>query len=106
MGTGSSAGSLGTQVWAATLLREFRYRNAAVLADSYAGIFPIGTQGPLLKSFGMCDLGLLSAVLKRSCDMETLDVQTIFEAAMHDNPQVAFASIDSKSDAIQIAFYE
>merc|ERR1711920_968510 len=36
----------------------------------------------------------------------SLDVQTIFVNTMKAFPEVAFASIDSKGDAIQIAFYQ
>ena len=52
--SGCSAGSLGTQAWAAELLSELSYDEAAVVVDSYAGVFPNGTQGPLIVDYGMC----------------------------------------------------
>eukprot|EP00418_Pyrodinium_bahamense_P071153 CAMPEP_0179096446 /NCGR_PEP_ID=MMETSP0796-20121207/44338_1 /TAXON_ID=73915 /ORGANISM="Pyrodinium bahamense, Strain pbaha01" /LENGTH=553 /DNA_ID=CAMNT_0020794165 /DNA_START=31 /DNA_END=1692 /DNA_ORIENTATION=+ len=104
--TGSSAGALGAQLWAKTLLREFRYRDAAVIADSYAGIFPIGVQGRIQKESGLCGTELLSGPLLLACQAGTIDVQRIFEDAMHCFPHVAFASLDSKIDEVQIAFFE
>jgi len=104
--TGSSAGALGTQIWSRALLGEFSYRAAAVIADSYAAIFPVGVQGGMMKSFGMCNNGLLTNTLSFFCNTGTVDVQRIFERAMWEYPKVAFANLDSKIDFVQIAFYK
>ena len=51
---GCSAGSIGAQFWADKLLTNFPSASAAVVPDSYAGVFPPGTMGPLMKTFGKC----------------------------------------------------
>lgn len=40
---GSSAGSLGTQLWANKLLKTVKHKKALVVPDSYSGVFPPGT---------------------------------------------------------------
>ena len=40
---GSSAGSLGTQLWANKVLRTVKHKKALVVPDSYSGLFPPGT---------------------------------------------------------------
>lgn len=40
---GSSAGSLGTQLWANKLLKTVKHKKALVVPDSYSGLFPPGT---------------------------------------------------------------
>jgi len=37
---GSSAGSLAAQLWSDFLLNTFKYKSAAVISDSFAGILP------------------------------------------------------------------
>lgn len=104
--TGSSAGSLGVQMWAKTLLTEFQYADAAVIADSFAGVFPTGLQGPMLHRFGACETGLLDGSLLSDCNGRKIQIQSVYEDAMIHFPQVAFANIDSKVDQVQIAYYE
>lgn len=104
--TGSSAGALGVQIWARRLLRIFDYESAAVIADSFAGAFPLGMQGQQQKDVGLCVTGLLPDFLKLQCQAGTVEVQQVYEATMQEFPDVVFASIDSKVDQVQIAFYE
>jgi len=104
--TGSSAGALGTQFWARKLLGEFSWKDAAVIADSYAAIFPVGVQGGMMKDFGLCERGLLTDGLHFLCSTGTIDIQQVYEAAMREYPEVAFASLDSKIDFVQIAFFK
>merc|ERR1719422_897221 len=66
---GSSAGALGTMAWSNYLLSAFEYRKAAVIVDSYMGVFPSGTQGPTIKNFGACPLPIF-ADFKDACDRE------------------------------------
>ena len=49
--SGCSAGSLGTQIWAEYILKTFDSKESAVVSDSYAGVFPDGTQGPLVYEY-------------------------------------------------------
>ena len=46
-----------------------------MVADSYAGIFPNGTQGPLIASYGMCAIPVLEGDLLASCHQATLTIQ-------------------------------
>jgi hypothetical protein len=104
---GCSAGSIGTQVWAQTALATIPWKNAAVIPDSYAGIFPEGTQGPLIYGYGVCDM--VDPSLKSSCLAQTLTLQDITDTAMQQIAQysqhVPFSFIQSKTDAVQISFY-
>mmetsp|Transcript_13928 Transcript_13928/g.37017 ORF Transcript_13928/g.37017 Transcript_13928/m.37017 type:complete len:502 (-) Transcript_13928:109-1614(-) len=105
---GCSAGSLGAQPWAPTLLREFPAVYQSVVADSYLGIFPEGTQGPIIgKTFNACGLPLLSSSLAASCDAGTITVQEMVEEALSttDFGNVSWTYVNSKTDAVQISFY-
>lgn len=104
--SGFSAGSLGSMVWAGTLLRSFKHSTAKVLLDSYAGVFPKGVQGVTMKEWGACDAELWTPKVKADCLAGTMTVQETFEKAMDDFPHVAFGNIQSKVDATQIAFYK
>lgn len=46
---GCSAGSIGAQLWSTPILNILKWSSAAVVPDSYIGVFPEGTQGPLIK---------------------------------------------------------
>lgn len=104
--TGYSAGSLGTMAWAADFLGGFSYKSATVLMDSYAGSFPVGTQAPTIKRWGGCDLPLWTGELQTKCADGTITIQAVLEDAMKKFPDVAFGSIQSKTDGYQVAFYE
>jgi len=103
---GYSAGSLGTMAWSGTLLQTFSYEKATVLLDSYAGIFPPGTQGQTLQSWGACKTGLWSSKVQAECDEGTMHIQDPFKEAMAKFPDVAFGSIQSKVDSTQVFFYK
>lgn len=106
---GSSAGALGTQFWARTLLNDFKsggrsYASASVLVDSYLGIFPQNTQGVVIgQIFRTCDLPLGKGWSK-PCG-GALTVQDVFSETMGMFPDVAFAVINSKGDQVQGQFY-
>lgn len=105
---GCSAGSLGVQPWASTLLREFPAVSQSVVADSYLGIFPEGTQAPIIgETFNACSLPLLSPNLAALCDAGTITVQDMVEEALSttDFENVSWTFINSKTDAVQISFY-
>jgi len=103
---GFSAGSLGTMAWSTTLLSEFKYKKAAVILDSYAGIFPDGTQGPTITGWGGCRTRLMPFNLKIKCLSHAVTVQDKLKEAMKLNPNVTFASIQSKVDHAQLWFYQ
>jgi len=105
--SGDSAGSLGAQYWASSLLEIFTYEQAAVLADSYAGVFPVFKMSPVLKMWKSCDLPLWSPSLQAKCASSTdpITVADVFHEAMISFPCVRFANIQSKEDPVQKEFY-
>lgn len=103
---GCSAGSLGAQMWTSKILREFTYESASVVADSYAGVFPQGVQGQQFKSAGVCNTPILPDKLKSRCYSGRITLQEIFLSAMREFPNVAFVSLNGKTDTVQKAFYE
>lgn len=113
--SGSSAGAIGTHLWANTLFAEFSidgrsYAHGAAIVDSYVGLAPEGVVPQIILSFGLCDTGLLTDHLKTACedggDISKLTVQTVFEEAMAAYPSNAFALINSKTDAVQNVYYK
>merc|ERR1719336_1501674 len=101
---GSSAGALGTMAWSNYLLSAFEYNKAAVIVDSYMGVFPSGTQGPTIKNFGACPLPIF-ADFKDACDREEVTIQDVFDFTIGQHPDVAFSVIQPKEDTVQRAFY-
>jgi len=101
---GSSAGALGTMAWSHYLLSNFQYDKAAVIVDSYMGVFPSGTQGPTIKNFGACNLPMF-ADFKDDCDAERVTIQDVFDFAIEQHPSAAFSFIQPKEDLVQRAFY-
>eukprot|EP00930_Biecheleria_cincta_P002394 TRINITY_DN103400_c0_g1_i1.p1 TRINITY_DN103400_c0_g1~~TRINITY_DN103400_c0_g1_i1.p1 ORF type:complete len:381 (+),score=68.83 TRINITY_DN103400_c0_g1_i1:83-1225(+) len=104
---GSSTGALGAQLWAGLVLRTLRYSSAAVVADSYVGVFPPQSQGPLLESFGTCETGLLDGkvALQELCHAQNLTVQEVLDTTAGEFPHVAFAFLSSAHDRMQVQFY-
>jgi len=104
---GCSAGSIATQVWSEVALTTFSWKSAAIIPDSYAGIFPEGTQGPLIYGYGICNT--VDPSLKASCEAQTLTLQDITDTAMTNiaamNSKVPYSFIQSKVDDVQIPFY-
>jgi len=99
---GASAGALGAQVWADHLLsKTFKYDAAAVLVDSYAGVFPDGTTALLLQAFGACDLPIFSLVEQVLCKTGFLTVRTITRKTICSHGSVPFGFLQSKADVIQ-----
>lgn len=102
---GESAGAIATQVWASTLLKELKYDQAYVLADSYVGVFPKKFQGLIFQELGVCDTGLIQGHLMEKCEDGSIEIADAFDAAMKEFPHVRFASLNSKHDAGQITFH-
>jgi len=101
---GSSAGALGTMAWAHELLSTFQYSKATAIIDSYMGVFPEGTQGPTIKTFGACSLPIF-AHFRDECEAERANIQDVFDYAMYMHPTVAFSIIQPKWDIVQRLFY-
>lgn len=104
--SGASAGALGTQAWAGYLLQgTLGYTMANVIADSFAGVFPAGTQSVIIKDFGACDLPIYTSKIQTSCEAGTVTIQDIFSESFRRFPGVPFGNIQSKADVTQISFY-
>lgn len=103
--SGCSAGSIGAQIWSSEIVTRLKHKAAAVLPDSYAGIFPEGTQGPLVKSLGFCTAPFLSNDLRSKCDNNVLTLQDIMPYLMSLVPSVPFSWLQSKVDVVQQSFY-
>ncbi|GMH51029.1 hypothetical protein TrRE_jg5377 [Triparma retinervis] len=60
---GCSAGSLGVQAWAHEVMLQmdeaYGFEDAAVVPDSYAGVFPPDSQSQTIIDFGACDVSAL-----------------------------------------------
>jgi len=104
---GCSAGSIGAQIWAETALKQLAWNHAAVVPDSYVGVFPPGTQGPLIYDFGACNIA--DPTLQDSCNAQELTLQDITDTAIGNieamEKAVTYGFIQSKADAVQISFY-
>lgn len=103
--SGTSAGAIGTQVWANYLLKTFTYSKATVLADSYVGVFPANFQGTIFQRMGVCDLDLLSSNLTEKCKNGFITMADTMEDAIRTHPTVAFASVNTKYDWVQTTYY-
>mmetsp|Transcript_2400 Transcript_2400/g.3684 ORF Transcript_2400/g.3684 Transcript_2400/m.3684 type:complete len:462 (-) Transcript_2400:1413-2798(-) len=102
---GSSAGSLGAQVWTDRILSTVKHTHAVVVPDSYVGVFPPNTAATLMYDYGLCASGLLSLSLTKKCNAKTIAVQDIMLSNLRSYPQVPFAFIQSKIDDIQQLFF-
>lgn len=102
---GCSAGSLGAQLWYDQIASTLKYSKVAVVPDSYAGVFPPGSQGPLIKDYGFCKSGFLSPELTQQCNNGDITLQAIDLEFMKKNPHIPVSFIQSKTDAVQISFY-
>ncbi len=102
---GCSAGSVGVQLWGASIIDALQWETAAVIPDSYAGVFPQDIEGDLIKDFGYCDTGLVPPGVQSKCDAGTLLIQDINVEHMKAHPTTPWAFIQAKADHVQLAFY-
>ena len=102
---GCSAGSLGAQLWGKEVLTTLKWSTAAVIPDSYAGVFPVGSVGPLMYEFGFCTSGFLSLSMYKKCMNQELSLEELNVEFANAIPTVPFAFIQSKTDIVQQSFY-
>lgn len=108
---GCSAGSLGVQAWAHEVMLQlgeaYGFDAAAVVPDSYAGVFPPDSQSQTIIDFGACDVSALDNApeLRDSCKAGTITLQEMTEYALENNPSTPFAFLNSKVDEVQISYY-
>ena len=102
---GCSAGSIGAQLWGKQVLNTLKWEKAAVVPDSYAGIFPEGTTGPLVYDYGFCSSGFLSPELYAKCMDQTLTMEDVDLEMIAATPTVPYTFIQSKIDVVQRSFF-
>jgi len=102
---GCSAGSIGAQLWGNAIISQLSAISSAIVPDSYAGVFPENSQGPLVKGYGLCSWKYLPASLKQQCDLGVLTIQDINMVNMASMPNVPMSFIQSKTDIVQQSFY-
>ncbi|CAE7623932.1 unnamed protein product, partial [Symbiodinium microadriaticum] len=102
---GCSAGSIGAQLWSNQITSAVKWNKAAVVPDSYAGVFPPGSQGPLVYNYGFCSSGFLSEALYQKCMSQELTLQDINMEFIANTPTVPTSFIQSKTDSVQMSFY-
>eukprot|EP00602_Paraphysomonas_sp_CaronLab_P002819 CAMPEP_0185025820 /NCGR_PEP_ID=MMETSP1103-20130426/9394_1 /TAXON_ID=36769 /ORGANISM="Paraphysomonas bandaiensis, Strain Caron Lab Isolate" /LENGTH=380 /DNA_ID=CAMNT_0027559187 /DNA_START=233 /DNA_END=1375 /DNA_ORIENTATION=- len=104
---GCSAGSIGAQVWADRVLNSLKWKNAAVIPDSYAGVFPENSMGAIFYDYGLCDIGkeFLSDDNLEKCYNQLLSLQDMTVDNIQKHPTVPFSFIQSKVDSVQLAYY-
>ena len=72
------------------------------------GVFPVGSQGPLIEGFGTCTSPMakvLSPTNLAKCTAKTLTLQDLNDQYMTEAPTVPFSFIQSKTDIVQQSFY-
>ncbi|CAK0861432.1 unnamed protein product [Prorocentrum cordatum] len=98
------------QVYASMILGRFagRFGRAVALADSFVGVAPPNMQAGLIESYNMCQTPMVreSATFSAMCASGDLTIQEMFYDTMKAWPNVTFANINSKTDLIQILFYD
>lgn len=102
---GCSAGSIGAQLWGKQVVSALKWERAAVVPDSYAGIFPEGSTGPLIYDFGFCTSGFLSPALYAKCMDKTLTFEDMDLEMIAATPTVPYTFIQSKVDVVQRSFF-
>lgn len=104
---GCSAGSIGAQLWSNQLVTHLSADRVAIIPDSYAGLFPDNTQGPLVYEYGFCSSGfILTDELLAKCNAQQMTLQDLNAEFFAADGAVPYAFIQSKTDNIQISFYE
>jgi len=109
---GYSAGALGLQLWADSILRQFEDRDASavVYQDSFAGIlYPPGPalaqmQAGINAMWKVCNEAFLFPEAQVACKAGQFTWQGYFAETMQRHPHVGFAGVSSKGDFVQVAF--
>jgi len=102
---GCSAGSIGAQLWGKQVLSALKWEKAAVVPDSYAGVFPEGSIGPIVYEYGFCNSGFLSPELTEKCNNQTIELKDMNLEFIAATPTVPYAFLQSKIDVIQRTFF-
>lgn len=102
---GDSAGSIGAQLWGTVVLDSLKWSKAAILPDSYAGVFPEGSEGPLVLALGLCNWNKFPVELLTDCLSQTLTIERLNLYFMQKYPTIPRGFVQSKIDIVQQSFY-
>ena len=104
--SGCSAGSIGAQLWADHALTTLPHDAAAVVPDSYMGVFPTSAEGHLIEQYGMCTTPLLEPLpeLRAACAKKQLSLHALTAAVTARHPKAVFGQVQSKTDEVQMGF--
>merc|ERR1719215_1829673 len=108
--SGLSAGSLGVQLWATTILdlfaENYKESGVRVIADSFIGVVPQPewTMPYLMNKFKLCNIAFMDVDQEKDCTRGNLLIYDMWEKAIAKHPAIKFASVNSKYDETQIMF--
>jgi hypothetical protein len=103
---GCSAGALASQIWGNELVERFNYpAKAAVVADSYLGVFPGNVEGEVIFDLGMCSLSFMSVDFRDLCEAKQATTADFVTAAMRNQPNLPYLFLQSRFDRVQVKYY-
>lgn len=104
--TGSSAGSLGAQLWSTNITDYLAATNVVLLFDSFVGVFPPHLQSKEIRNFGACPF-LPTQNLRDTCNQDAVLFPDIMQVQLLELESYARAAfIQSKADIVQRAYYD
>lgn len=104
--TGSSAGSLGAQLWSTNITDYIKATNVVLLFDSFVGVFPLHLQSKEIRNFGACPF-LPTQSLRDACNQDEVLFPDITKVQLMEiDPFARAAFIQSKADIVQRAYYD
>jgi hypothetical protein len=74
-------------------VHQLQWSSAAVVPDSYAGVFPEGAIGPLLYKYNFCSAGFVSEALREKCLDKQLTNMDVVSEYLANSPEVPLAYI-------------
>ena len=106
---GCSAGCVGVQLFSNEILNTFKYKNAAVVLDSFVGTTADGVAPYLYKKNGLCsstDILKWNLDLQLACEENRFTTPMVLDAQIKAYPHIPFIAINSKADIVQrIAYF-
>ena len=103
---GCSAGALASQIWGNEVIKQLNYpKRAAIVPDSYVGLFPPGLEGQLIFEYGMCELDFLPGDAKTLCREKKVNTSYLVHSLMQASPHVPYLFLHSRADRVQIKYY-
>jgi hypothetical protein len=103
---GCSAGSLASQLWGNEIVKRLGYpKRAAIVLDSYIGLFPDGIEGEMIYGLGMCELSFISEDMRALCREKKATTPMLTYDVIQSAPNVPYLFLHSRTDRVQIKYY-